>query len=193
MSSRRSKKQVQGKRRSQKGAGDTLNTQYSPGVQVVTMKISTILPKYTTTVTTGVIASSVAIQASLMTNFSTRFAAFDEFRITQVLFKANLCSASNPGTINMWVEPLSNTVPNSTMAGTNSVRRFPAGGNDRTPTLLYRPADYAYLDWLTIGTTTSPIGWLNVYTDNSTFASSTVATDYMVVSADFTVQFRGMA
>lgn len=180
-------------RRNKANVSNTLSVSYSPNVPVVTMTIPTVLPKYTTTTLTGVIANSTAIQASLMSNFSNRFQSFDEFRILQVRFNCNLCSSSNPGTINVWVEPLSTTTPTSAIAASNIALRFSAGSNDSKHSLVYRPADYAYLDWLTPGTTTSPVGWLNVYTDNANYGATVAVADYLVIEAIFTLQFRGLS
>ncbi len=93
----------------------------------------------------------------------------------------------------MWVEPLSSTAPTSAAAQQNSVVAFPAGGNDKVYKLVYRPIDFQYLDWIPTTTTNSPVGYFNIYTNNADFASSTTATDYVVVKAEFTVQFRGYA
>jgi len=167
---------------------------YSPGTPFVTLRLTGLNVKYTTTVTTGVIASSTAIQTGNITNFSTRFAvAFDECRITKVIFRAYPCSSANPGTVNMWVEPQSNSTPTTNLAQQNNVVAFPAGANDRIPTLVYQPTDFNYNDWIPVSTTNSVIGYFNVYTNNADFASSTTATDYLVVKAEYFVQFRGFA
>jgi hypothetical protein len=166
---------------------------FTKGVPATSLKIQGNPAKYTTTVTTGVIAVSTAIQAALCSNFSTRFQAFDEYRIIKAIFSAYPCSSNNPGSIVMWVEPLSNATPTSSLAATNTVTTFSAGGNSKVTTLSYRPVDYAYLDWTPVTTSTSPVGYLNVYTDNANFASSTTATDYCVIRATLTFQFRGYA
>lgn len=166
---------------------------YAKGQPNLTLKIHTSLAKYTTTVTTGLIARSTSIEAGLAGSFSTRFAAFDEYRIIKVLFEAYPCSSNNPGTLNMWCEPLNSGTPNATIAATNAVTSFSAGGNSKVTKLVYKPADFAFLDWITVGTTNSTVGYFNMYTDLANYASSAVVTDYVIVHVILTVQFRGFA
>lgn len=166
---------------------------YTKGTPVTSLKVQGNPTKYTTTVTTGVIAVSTAIQASLCSNFSNRFQAFDEYRIIKAVFDAYPSSSNNPGTIVMWCEPLSSATPTSSLAVSNTVTSFSAGGNSKVTSLSYRPTDYAYLDWTPVTTSTAPVGYFCVYTDNTNFASTTVATDYCIIRATLTIQFRGFA
>jgi hypothetical protein len=164
---------------------------YSPGVPSAVFKVSAGIQKFTTTVTTGVIASSTAIQAAQIPSFGSRFAAFDEYRITHAKFMFYPCSSTNPGTLNAWVEPQSSGTPSSSIAQNNKVLAFPIGGNNRVYKLNYSPTDFNFEGWTDLATTTFVIGYLNVYTNNADFASNIVATDAVTVRAEYTVEFRG--
>lgn len=188
--------QPKSQRRQQKVSNQSLLTAsspYSPGTPASSMKIQGVIGKYTTIVTSGLIARTTAIEAGLISNFSTRFQAFDEYRIIKAVFEAYPCSSNNPGQINMWVEPLNSSTPTSASASTNNVVSFSAGGNNKVTKLIYKPLDFAYLDWTPVATSTGAVGYFNVYSDNANFASSIVATDYLVVRVWLTLQFRGFA
>lgn len=165
---------------------------FSNGVPMTRVKVPAGVLKYTTTVTTGVIASSTPIQAAQVPSFGSRFVAFDEYRIVKARFTFYPCSSSNPGTLNTWVEPKSGTTPTSSAAQNNKVLAFPIGGNSRTYTLTYRPTDFDLEGWQDLATTTFVYGYLNVYTNNADFASNTVATDAVTVRAEYDIEFRGL-
>jgi len=166
---------------------------FSPGVVAITMNIETFVAKYTTTVTTGVIATNNSIQAAMIDSFAARFVGFDQYRIRSVRFQMDCCASTNPGVINVWVEPSGAGVPNATNAKDNYTCTFSAGDNSKHHILTYNPRDPATQVWTAVATTTSPIGYLKVYTNNADFAASTVATDYLVVMATLVIEFRGYA
>jgi hypothetical protein len=164
----------------------------TPGSPITQHVVQGDVTKFTTTVTTGVIAQSLAIDAGDITSFS-RFALYDEFRIIKVVFKAYPCSASTPGSACIWVETKDSSTPTNSKSQTNSVVQFSLGGNNRVIKLSYKPSDFAYNVWTTTATTSFVIGYLNVYTDNATYAAPTTVTDAFVLRAEYTVQFRGFA
>jgi len=141
------------------------------------------------------LASSLGINTGNILNFNARFGStFDECRILEVRFEVRPCSSNNTGSTVMWVEPISNAVPTATLAQTNAVVEFSNGGNDKVIKYTYRPADYAYLDFIPCSTTTANIGYLNFYTDTTNFGSYTIANNTLfVLRAHYCVQFRGYA
>jgi len=162
----------------------------------VRLPIEIFIGKLTTTVTTGVIASTTAIQASLNANFAARFGTcFDEYMIQSALFKFDMCSSALPGLLNVWIESNINSgaAPTLTDAKQNKTTTFAAGSNQRTHTIFFNPKNTVTQAWTLCTTTTAPIGYLKVYTNNADFASSIVATDYVVISGVLTVAFRNYA
>jgi len=168
---------------------------FSPGQPGVVFPLEVFIGKLTTTVTTGVIASSTVIAASLVSNFASRFVAFDEYRIRKFEAIYQLCSSTNPGILNTWCEPLtSNTgAPVANDAKNNRTVTFSASATDKTIRLPYNPRDDNVTIWNAISTTTTSCGNLKVYTNNADFGSSIVATDYVVVTGIIWIEFRGWA
>jgi hypothetical protein len=165
---------------------------YSPGTPMTTLKIDGASQKFTTTVTTGLIATSYAINLGNMPNFATRFGVvFDEARILEARFKFRPCSSTTPGMCNTWVEPISNSAPTAAFAASNKVVSFSMGSNDRVKTLIYRPSDFQYMEFVQASTTSTTVGYLNIYTDNANYASPIAVTDAFVLRAEYIVQFRG--
>lgn len=162
----------------------------TPGTPVTTHRVQGAVQKFTTTVTSGLIAASLPIDASDINSWS-RFGLYDEYRIIKCVFHAYPCSAVNPGSICMWVEPKSSTTPTFSISANNYVTQFSAGGNMRPTTLTYRPTDIAYALFQPTSTSTFVIGYLNVYTDNANYAAPITATDLFVIRAEYTIQFRG--
>lgn len=148
--------------------------------------------KYTTTVTTGVIASSTNILYSLISSFTTRFATWDEYRVVRVLFRIRFFSSTNPGIVRFWVEDRSSSAP--TLAIAEAARGVVANASDVTREfrLDYKIMDPVYVDYTQLNATQS-VGYFNVYTNNANYGASAAATDYCVVTPVFTIQFRGYA
>jgi hypothetical protein len=159
---------------------------------MTTLKIDGASQKFTTTVTTGLIATSYAINLGNMPSFATRFGVvFDEARILKAVFRFRPCSSATPGMCNTWVEPVSSANPTAALAANNKVVAFSMGSNDRVTTLTYSPSDFQYLEFTDATVTNTTVGYLNIYTDNSNYASPTTATDAFVLRAEYIVQFRG--
>ncbi len=167
----------------------------SPGNMPIRMKLECFVGKYTTVVGTGVISQMNAIQAGLITNFATRFAMFDEYRIESFLLRVDCSSSTNPGVINVWIESNASatSLPTATDAKDNKTLTFSAGDNARTHVLSFNPRNQNTQAWTPITTTTLSCGEFKIYTDNANYASTTVATDYCVVTGTMTVAFRGFA
>ncbi len=168
-------------------------TAFSPGTPAMRLAVEIFVGKLTTTVTSGQISSSTAIQAALMANFGGRFVAFDEYMIEKVMFKVDCCSQNNPGLINMWCEPVASATgaPNSTDAKQNKTVTFPAGDTSKTHVMKYNPNNAVTQAWTPVSNTTAVCGNFKIYTNNADFGSTTVATDYVVVTGTIWVAFRG--
>jgi hypothetical protein len=165
---------------------------YSPGTTIQTLVVEGDAQKFTTTVTTGLIASSLAIELGNIPSFAARFGAvYDSARIVKVLFEFRPCSSTTSGMAKVWVEPTSSASPTAAAAANNRTVKFSLGSNDKVAKLLYHPSDYQYLEFIPTSTTTSVVGYLNVYTDNANYASPVAATDAFVLCAKYTIQLRG--
>jgi hypothetical protein len=149
--------------------------------------------KLTTTVTTGVISSTTALNAAIIANFASRFGLFDEYLIESALLRFDCCSSSNPGIFNVWCEPESGatSAPAATDAKNNKTLTFSCGDNSKTHVLRFNPHNPNTQIWTPITTVTQTCGNLKVYTNNADFGSTTVATDYVVVTGVMNLAFRG--
>jgi hypothetical protein len=167
---------------------------FSPSGSTFRMNLEVSIGKITTTVTTGLIALATAIQAGLVSNFNSRFGTtFDEYLIESFDLYINMCSSSNPGVINFWFETQSTSSPSAADATNNKTKTISAGSNEKQWRLHFNPRNAVTQAWTPISTTTAPIGYLKTFTNNSTFASSVVATDYAVLTGTLHVAFRGWA
>ncbi len=157
------------------------------------MNLEFFVGKFTTTVTTGAIASSTAITVGLVDNFSARFALFDEFKIRSVHLRFYTLSTANQGVINVWIEPLSNATPTLALSKDNKTLTFSLSDSSRSHTLDYTIKDPNLTIWAPVTTTTAQVGYVKVYTDNAAYGATTVATDVLVVVGTMVVDFRGFA
>jgi hypothetical protein len=166
---------------------------FTPGNAPMSINCEVFLGKLTTTVTSGVIASTTPIQAGIIASFGSRFALFDEYLLESFTVKLDTCSSNLAGLINVWFETnaTSTATPTQNDAKDNKTLTFAAGSNDRTHKLHYNPRNAVTQVWTPISTTTVTIGNLKVYTDNSNYGSSVVATDYVVMTGVMRVSFRG--
>ncbi len=148
--------------------------------------------KLTTTVTTGVIANTTAINYSLISSFTTRFAGWDEYRVIQVRIEWKCFSSTNPGMVRGWVEDRSNATPTLAIAEASEGLCFSAGDVVTPHVLTYRIMDPVYIDYTQLNATQT-IGYINTYTNNANYGATGVATDYVGVHAKLLFQFRGLA
>lgn len=148
--------------------------------------------KFTTTVTTGVIASSTQILYTLISSFTTRFATWDEYRVIRVRFHVRFFSSTLPGILRVWVEDRSNATPTLAIAQADKGLSPNMSDVARRHMLDYRIMDPVYVDYTQLNATQG-IGYLNVYTNNAQYGSTVVATDVCVITPEFTIQFRGFA
>jgi len=148
--------------------------------------------KFTTTVTTGVIAGAVPVASSGITDFATRFGTtFVEYRIVRARFRIRFFSSTNPGVCQFWIDEKSTSNPTLTEALERAVLVCSAAAIDTAPMLKWMSGDPLDLQYSAIGTDVS-YSTFKVYTSNTSFGSSVVATDYLEVEPLFQVQFRGL-
>lgn len=143
-----------------------------------------------TTVTTGAIANIVTLSAANISNFASRFVTFEQFRIVKVRARVRNFSVQNPGILNMWYDSQQSSTPTATLATNAISKKFNASSVEKEHTLVYTPHDPAEQAWSLVSAASGPIGYFKLYTDNSTYGSSIVATPYCLVEFDFTIQFR---
>lgn len=146
-----------------------------------------------TTVTTGVI--SLVFDCDPVTNvidWSTRFELFEEYRVIQCRAIVHCFASTNPGTIIMYWDETSATAPTATAAQERGINLFSAGGNNKSHTITWMPVDLTDLRYFNTSTTNVPVR-LKIYTDNANYGSSTVATQYISVTLEYTIQLRGFS
>jgi hypothetical protein len=90
------------------------------------------------------------------------------------------------------VEDRSSSAPTLATAEAAKGLFFPAADITKMHLLDYKIFDPVYTDFTALNATQS-VGYLNVYTNNANYGSSTVATDYFSITPVFTIQFRGFA
>lgn len=149
--------------------------------------------KFTTTVTSGLIASGIAITSNSITSFATRFGStFVEHRIIRAIFRIRFFSSTNPGVIQFWIDEKSTSTPTLAEAQERAVLIESASGTSRQPVIKWVCADPLDLQYSAIGTPVT-LATFKCYTNNANFGSSAVATDYFEVEPVFELQFRGLA
>jgi hypothetical protein len=148
--------------------------------------------KETTTVTTGVIATSYQISKNDVISFAARFAStFVEYRMIRAEFKVRLFSSNNPGVIHVWYDEQSTAAPTLLEAEERFVLSISASNVSSNNVLKWTCADPLDLQYRPIGTAYTPVTF-KVYTDNANLGSSVVATDYFEVVPRIQFQFRGL-
>lgn len=163
-----------------------------PGQQVGVFRVFADPIKATTTVTTGLIATTIPITTALISSFSTRFAMWDEYRITRLRVMFRNFSSANPGLVRAWIEPRSTATPTLAISEASEGLAFNASDIVNPHLLDYKVMDPVLADFTAIGTTQN-IGNINWFTNNANYGSSTVATDYFLVHIEAVIQFRGLA
>lgn len=160
------------------------------GQPTLQTKILTDAVKYTTTVTTGLIAQSYPVSEASITNFATRFATWSEFRLIRCKALIRMFSSVNPGVVKFWFEEKSSSTP--TLGNANAARSLTRNCSavDDVHSLTWTASDPLDLEWTAISGTKTPV-YFKFYTNNANMGSSVVATDYFMVQLDLTYQFRG--
>jgi len=146
-----------------------------------------------TTVTTGLIASTQAVQKTSISSFATRFATtYDEYRFVGCNYKCRAVGA-NPGIGVVWFDEKSNANPTLAESQERIGRRFPFNsGNGKSDFVMrWRANDLVDLQWSAIATTQTP-AYFKVYTDNANYGASITATPYLLIEPEYIVEFRGL-
>lgn len=165
-----------------------------PGQYVTTMKLPTSTAVLSTTVTTGALASAISVDpTAALANWATRFGAvFKEYRVIKAVLKMKMFSSTLPGQMNAWVDETLTGNPTSAQAQEyQGVTTFPAGANEMTHIVKWVPHSPTELAYVPVATG-STNATFKIYTDNASFGSSIVATQYMTYQQIITIQFRGI-
>jgi hypothetical protein len=148
--------------------------------------------KFTTTVTTGLIAGTIAVNSNQVQSFATRFGStFVEYRVVRARFRVRLFSSTNPGVLQFWIDDQSTATPTLAEAQERATLIESASATDNYPMLKWVNSDIGDLQYLAIGTPRTSATF-KVYSNNANFGSSIVATDYLEVEPEFQFQFRGL-
>lgn len=160
----------------------------------LTTKLPTISAIQTTTITTGVIASSIGISTSLINGFSTRFGlTFDEYRILKVYCKIRPLAVSTGVTRFLFDEKNSSAV--SATGSTQRVGKTLANNaaDPKSVTMMtWSARDLLDLQYTAIGSTVTPV-YFKIYTDSTNYGAPATATALWLIEFDLTVEFRGLA
>jgi hypothetical protein len=104
-----------------------------------------------------------------------------------------LCfSSSNPGVLNTWFEEKSAATPTAAITRQAKAQRISAGGNQGQHMQKFVVHDPLDLEYSALATS-KIVGYFNLYTDNAVYGASVVATDYVEISLEMLIQFRGFA
>ena len=145
----------------------------------------------TTTVTTGLIATSLSTAAlSTVQNFGTRFGAlFEEYRVVRVKFTVKTFSSTNPGLFVHWIDEKQGAAPTSAEALQKSSKSFSCA-SPSPHTLVWTANDPLDLQFVDIASGVNS-AYYKVYTDNTNFGSSAAVTAYGQIFPVYHIQFRG--
>jgi len=146
-----------------------------------------------TTVTSGLIASTQAVQKTSISSFATRFATtYDEYRFVGCNYKCRAVGP-NPGVGVVWFDEKSNSTATLTDSQEKTGRRFPFNsGNSKSDFVMrWRANDLVDLQWSAIATTQTP-AYFKIYSDNANYGASIVATPYLLIEPEYIVEFRGL-
>lgn len=144
-----------------------------------------------TTVTTGVIAIPLVINAAAVPNFTSRFNnLFEEYRIVMASMDVKCFSSTNPGLFTHWFDEKDSSTPTAAEAQRISLKSFSAS-SPMSHKITWRARDPLDLQYTSIATSVSPVTY-KVYTDLANFGSSGVATPYAQLTGSVWIQFRGL-
>lgn len=164
------------------------------GQQCAQFRIQSTPQLFSTTVTTGVIASDISITNQLINNWATRFAAtWEEYRIVKCEADVRLFSSTAPGLLVSWWDEKDLTTP-PTLAESRSkstpAMSFNASSVDRRHKFVWTPHDLLDLQYTGSASDSNPVDF-KIYSDTTNYGSSAVATAYGEACFFITVQFRG--
>lgn len=160
----------------------------------LTTKLPTISAIQTTTITTGVISSSIGISTSLINGFATRFGlTFDEYRILKVYCKIRPLVVSTGVTRFLFDEKSS-----TALTATGSTQRVGltlannSADSKSLQTMIWSARDLLDLQYTAIGSSVTPV-YFKIYTDSTNYGAPVSATALWLIEFDLTVEFRGLS
>jgi hypothetical protein len=163
------------------------------GQQRATLRLtgeSTIL---STTVTTGVIAQSLAIDKTAIGDFATRFAStFDEYRVLKASIKIRPLAVST-GVTRFFFDEKTSSTPSATQAAERVGQTLAnnSAAHASTRSMSWRARDLGDLAYQSIGGSTATV-WLKVYTDTANFGAPIAVTPLWLIEYNITFEFRGL-
>jgi len=163
-----------------------------PGQPMAQHIVETFNEVFSTTVTTGAIAEVTPMDPTTqITNWATRFQSlYEEYRVVKAVARVLCFSSTNPGTLMMFWDEKSATVPTNAAASERALVRFNAGDVTRPHKTTWVARDLLDLQYTPTGTASNPVYW-KIFTNNANNGSSIVATAYCTVDFKLTIQFRG--
>lgn len=142
-----------------------------------------------TTVTTGAVAVDLPIRSADIPTFSTRFAAWKEWRIVKTVCRLKCLSSTATGIMNMWFDNQA-YAPTSSLSQNERALRVNVSSVDREHTLTYTPHDVDEQAWTAVGTDFTS-GYIKLFTNTADYGAPIVVTSVTLLDVLHTVQFRG--
>jgi hypothetical protein len=180
------------KKRSQKQKSPELVLKPAfPGQVVKQMKFEGTPILLTTTVTSGLIASSTIFGFAQIPNWATRVGVlFEEYRIVKVKAILRCFSTSNPGLFTHWIDEKDPAAPTLAEANQKSTKQFQIASIPPRSIAwtAHSPEDLGFKD---ITVDYNPATY-KIYTNAANFGSSIVATNVAQVTFQYVIQFRGL-
>lgn len=161
------------------------------GMPTVTHKIAAQTVPLSTLVTSGTVAQNITLSSANITNFTTRFAGYDEFRIVKAEVIVRCASSTASGIANMWFVEDTSSNPSNTSSLQARAIRFNWSDVTKPHRITYKPHDPAQQTWTVVNGGNPTIGYFKIYTDNVNYGSPIVVTMVATVEVLYTVQFRG--
>jgi len=144
-----------------------------------------------TAVTTGQIALDIPIIFTNVTNIATRFSNYQQARPIKVKFVLDFCSSINSGVIKAWFTSLAGAPTSITAQDANQAISINMSHVNKPVVLTYTPQDVSEWEWQTLNGGAAAIGYLKIFTNNALYASPIVVTQVAVLTAYYSMQFRG--
>lgn len=145
------------------------------------------------TVTTGLIAQIIPIEATTIQNFSSRFGStFDECRILRAVIRIRPVRATT-GVSMFWFDEQSNATPTSNEAQERYAMTRP---NTNTMSkssfqMTWTPHDILDLQFNAIATNVVPVR-LKIYSDAANFDAPVTGAPVWLIEPMLTIEFRGI-
>lgn len=161
-----------------------------PGQAVATMKLYSTPALLTTTVTTGVVATSINFDpVTQIPAWDTRIQTlWKEYRVIKVRKCIQLFSATNAGMLMLWAGTTSGAPTAAEGLNARSLR-FNASSVDRLHELSWVPSDPADLAYKLTSASSTP-AFAKVYTDAANFGAPIAVTILGLLTMEYTLQFR---